>query len=186
MKPYPIQLTILVDQDGVITGWTPQFNADLAEYYPDLTFEELREFTTPTHLPQTHQDAINFVKNRAGFYRAMPLIEGAREALEEMRAAGHDVWICTSPETNNPTCASDKIEWVREHLGEGWVNRVIITRDKTLVRGHFLFDDRPEVKGADQPTWEHILVDQPYNDDVTDKRRVSSLAAWRTIIEGAA
>ncbi len=159
MKP----LTILVDLDGVVVDWSAQFDSDRAWYYPHIKFDALEEFTTPTNLPQHHQDAIDWVKHRPGFYSEMLPIEGAIDGVMALMASGHDVWFCSTPETRNPTCASDKIAWVTQYLGAKAAQRVILTHDKTLVRGDLLIDDRPDVKGAMKPTWKQVLFTQPYN-----------------------
>jgi 5'-nucleotidase len=80
-----------------------------------------------------------------------------------MLAAGHDVRICTSPLSGARFCAAEKIQWVHDRLGPEWERRVIITKDKTLVRGDVLIDDKPEVTGALVPTWEHLVFEAPYN-----------------------
>ncbi len=41
-----------------------------------------------------------------------------------------------------------QFEWVQQHLGRGWVNRLVITKDKTIVTGDLLIDDRPKIKGS--------------------------------------
>jgi len=38
-------------------------------------------------------------------------------------------------------------EWVEEHLGLDFINLMILTRDKTMINGHLLIDDRPDIKG---------------------------------------
>ena len=38
-------------------------------------------------------------------------------------------------------------EWVEKHMGNDWAGKIILTPDKTLVNGHLLIDDRPNVKG---------------------------------------
>ena len=53
------------------------------------------------------------------------------------------------------------------------IDRIILTRYKTLVVGDILIDDRPELTGIKSPTWEHVLFDQPYNKAVTGKRRLN-------------
>lgn len=175
--------TILVDLDGVMVDWTSQFNGDLAKFYPDLVFEELREFSTPTYLPQEQIDAINFVKYRTGFYAEMQPIPGAIEAVVEMAFQGHSVWFCSSPEIYNESCESDKKSWLMRHMGDAWAKRLILTRDKTLVRGDYLIDDRPDVWGEKNPEWIHILFSQPYNDHIHEKPRIDSWDQWRTIFE---
>lgn len=166
---------ILVDLDGVVVDWTRQFEHDLAQFFPHLEFEALEEFKTPTHLSLAHQNAINFVKFRQDFYWDMLPIPGAIEGVKEL-AREHEVFFCSTPEPQNPTCASDKLDWVRNHFGEEWTHRVILTSDKTMVRGDILIDDRPDVVGAAIPEWEHVLFTQPYNAKVLDGRR--RLNSW--------
>jgi hypothetical protein len=41
------------------------------------------------------------------------------------------------------------------------VNRVILTHDKTLVRGDVLIDDKPGITGNMIPAWKHLVFDSP-------------------------
>ena len=38
-------------------------------------------------------------------------------------------------------------EWVENHLGKDWINRLILTRDKTMINGHVLIDDKINITG---------------------------------------
>lgn len=119
-----------------------------------------------------------------GLFAELAPIDGAVEAAHEMLAEGHDVRIVTAPMTSNPTCLDEKRHWVVEHLGESWLERLVITRDKTIVRGDILIDDRPSVTGDMAPEWEHVLFGRyPYNRGVTGCRRLGSWAEdWRTLV----
>jgi 5'-nucleotidase len=110
-----------------------------------------------------------------GFYWHLEPIEGAVEALRALDRH-HDVWLCSTPDSTNPSCASDKLDWAEHHLGAIWRKRVILTHDKTLVRGDILIDDKPEVTGDADPEWVHVLFDQPYNQHVEGKAVISQ---WR-------
>lgn len=61
---------------------------------------------------------------------------------------------CSAPDSNEPHiphsrfCCQEKWEWVREHLGDEFLDRVILTRDKTVVRADLLVDDKPRITGA--------------------------------------
>lgn len=176
-------MRLLVDLDGVVVNWTKQFEDDLALYYPSMEFAPMREFSTPTYLPKDQQLAINMVKYRSGFYADMKPVRGAKKALKEIVADGHDLWFCSSPEVFNPTCESDKKTWLMTHFGEWWAKRLILTRDKTLVRGDILIDDRPDVDGAVDPEWVHVLFSQTYNDHVTDKPRLDKWSQWQDALE---
>ncbi len=68
---------------------------------------------------------------------------------------------------------AEKFAWVKEHLGQEFVERIVLTRDKTLVRGDILVDDKPEVTGVCTPAWMHVLYDQPYNQHIRQKPRLT-------------
>jgi hypothetical protein len=44
---------------------------------------------------------------------------------------------------------------MEEHLGSEFTKRVILTRDKTLVRGDVLIDKKPTIGGISTPQWRH-------------------------------
>jgi 5'-nucleotidase len=115
------------------------------------------------------------------FFRDMMPMVGAKEALFEMEQMGLEVFICTSPLTTYKNCVLEKFEWVENHLGADWVNRIILTKDKTLVKGDYLIDDKPAITGVESsPVWEHILYDRPYNRDVDKKRLVWT--NWKNVL----
>lgn len=71
--------------------------------------------------------------------------------------------ICTSILPSNPTCASDKVQWVTEMIGPEWVDRLILARDKTVVAGDYLIDDKPHIVGKFPRQWRQVIFQQPYN-----------------------
>lgn len=179
---------ILVDMDGVIADWGGAWNnamdligeaaANIPRHEQQMTFN-LNEGRTPEE-----KAIIAEVMVTEGFYRHLSPIGGAKTALRSMLKAGHDVRIVTSPWISNPTCASDKLNWVAKYYGTHWAQRVILTTDKTLVRGDYLIDDKPEVKGSEDPTWEHILFDQPYNKTVEGRKRIVNWEDWESVLNG--
>jgi 5'-nucleotidase len=38
-------------------------------------------------------------------------------------------------------------DWVKNHLGKHWLKKLILTADKTIVKGHLLIDDKVDIKG---------------------------------------
>lgn len=49
-----------------------------------------------------------------------------------------------------------------------WIDRMIISRDKTHVTGSVLIDDKPYVTGTNRnPSWQHVIFEQPYNKGVS-------------------
>jgi 5'-nucleotidase len=179
-------MRILVDMDGVIADWGQAFNDSIALFGEEAAAipRHQQQVTFDLNAGRTERERaiIGAVMVEAGFYSRLKPIPGARAALKGMLKAGHDVRICTSPWVSNPTCASDKLNWVADHYGSHWAARVIITTDKTLVHGDYLIDDKPLIKGERTPDWEHVLFTQPYNVDVADRRRINDWSEWEQVL----
>jgi len=163
-----------VDMDGVISDFDGAFLKRWRERHPEKFFVPLEERTTfyvKEQYPDDLKPLVSEIVWAPGFFRGMLPIEGAKEALFEMDAMGTEVFICTSPLSTYKNCVLEKFEWVDKHLGTGWTKRIILTRDKTLVKADILIDDKPNITGVEVlPGWEHILYDRPYNRNVNRKR----------------
>jgi 5'(3')-deoxyribonucleotidase len=84
------------------------------------------------------------------FFRKLAPLPGAVEGIKELARRGHDVWILTKPSVMNPLCYTEKRLWVEDHLGLSWCDRLIISPDKSLLRGDLLIDDQSWVGFAGQ------------------------------------
>ena len=173
MRPHS---TILIDQDGVLANYSRRLIEIVAREYPDerqFAEEELTHFDTHLHYSPENQSAIDKIALRPGFFESLEPVEGALEALHELVSSGYDVRICTAPKKSYQYCVTEKLSWIERYLGKDFVRRTILTRDKTLVRGSILIDDKPHVEGVATPEWEHIIFDTPYNRKIIWKRRLT-------------
>ncbi len=179
-------LTVLVDMDSVLCDWEQGFVDVFRREYPELPCAGVGErftFDLFAGLGNDEIAATHAIMDRPGFYRDLAPIPGGADALNTMLDLGIDAVVCTSPWPSNATCASDKLTWLDTHIGHGWSSRAIITKDKTRVRGDILIDDRPNVSGAENPTWEQVYFTQSYNRDCAG-RRIDSWAEWADVILG--
>jgi 5'-nucleotidase len=175
--------TVLVDMDGVMCKWQEMYDDLLRKHYPHIPifpFEKVTRFKTQSFYADEHREEIAEMMNMPGFYRDLEPMEGSVEALKAMKAAGINVFLCTAPYVTNKTCASEKMDWVERHLGSDWLNKTIITSDKTLVRGDVLIDDKPNIKGAMTPSWTHIVFDAPYNRGI--EPRLNQWNEWHHVL----
>lgn len=175
-------MNLLVDMDGVLADLEAGFWPIFAEKCPDapqIRREDRSTFYVEDQIGQEWRAHVEPIIHSEGFFRSLPVVPGAVEGLLKL-CEKHRVTICTSPVTT-PWCASEKHSWVLEHLGRKFAKEMIVTKDKTLIRGDVLIDDRPEVKGKMVPVWEHILYDQPYNRHI-DKFRLD----WGQVLDGTA
>lgn len=193
-------MRLLVDCDDVILNWSEHYDASLnrragvAQHFGDIEAmlivgsirrsEEHTQWDLFADLTPEASRVVHSVLAEPRFYADLQPIPGALEALEEMRAAGHEVHIVTSPMPSNPTCADDKLSSIERHLGPYWRKRVVITEDKTIVHGDVLFDDRAEITGSMAPSWRQVIVDQPHNRRTSNPApRIADLSGWALALE---
>ncbi|TKC53524.1 hypothetical protein EI555_014980 [Monodon monoceros] len=70
--------------------------------------------------------------------------------------------------------------WVEKHLGPQFVERIILTRDKTVVLGDLLIDDKDTIQGQEEtPSWEHILFTCCHNQHLALPPPRRRLLSWR-------
>ena len=71
---------------------------------------------------------------------------------------------------------------VEKHLGRDATNRLVLTKDKTLVHGNLLIDDKPHIQGAVKPRWKHPVrrALQPRR----DRPPRITWSNWRNVLAG--
>lgn len=178
-------MKLLIDMDGVIADFEGDFLRRWKSEHPDkehVPLEDRKGFYVSEQYPGEHRDHVQDIYHSPGFYQNLPPIPGALEALREIKNSLNNVFLCTSPMLPKyENCVLEKFHWVYEHLGTDWVNNIVLTRDKTIVKGDVLIDDKPDIKGSAEPEWEHIIYDQPYNRNIKDKRRLT-WQNWKEVL----
>lgn len=89
-----------------------------------------------------------------GIFSLMDPMPRAIEAFKEL-AELYDTYILSTAPWENPSAWSDKLLWVKNHIGEKAHKRLILSHHKNLNDGAYLVDDRTK-NGADAFTGEHI------------------------------
>lgn len=158
-------ITLLIDLDGPFAAFDEAFWALCAEHgiEMDCTLEQQRHRFGTDHIPDkaARQRARDLV-NTSGWFRDLPVVDGAVHDTLEL-AEFCDVWLCTKPLEDNPTCRDEKAAWVVEHLGDEWKRKLIIAPDKSMVRGTTLLDDAPAIEWLDRALWNPIIFKMPWN-----------------------
>ncbi|KAK1330840.1 hypothetical protein QTO34_008778 [Cnephaeus nilssonii] len=186
---------VLVDMDGVLADFEGGLLRAFRRRFPEephVPLDQRRGFFAREQyraLRPDLADKVASVYETPGFFLGLEPIPGALEAMQEMHAM-HDteVFICTSPLMKYEHCVGEKFSWVDKHLGPQFVERTIVTRDKTVILGDLLIDDKDTILGNEEtPAWEHILFTCCHNQHLAlapPKRRLLSWSDdWREIIE---
>ena len=124
-----------------------------------------------------------------GIFALMNPMPSAIEAFQTLNKF-YDVYILSTAPWENPSAWSDKLQWVKQHLGEAAYKRLILTHHKNLNKGAFLIDDRKK-NGAEAfegqllqfgskqyPDWESIvtyLTPQPQPTTYTNIKEILTL-----------
>jgi len=124
---------LLVDMDNVLVD----FPAGIASLDPALR--------------QAYEGRLDEVP---GIFARMPPLAGALESYEEL-ARHFDTYVLSTAPWENPSAWSDKLLWIRRHLGRSAHKRLILSHHKDLVLGDFLVDDRLK-NGVERFRGEHV------------------------------
>lgn len=75
-------------------------------------------------------------------FSKMDPIPNAIESFEIL-SKHFDTYILSTAPWENPSAWSDKLNWVKTHLGQSAYKRLILSHNKNLNKGEYLIDDRP-------------------------------------------
>jgi 5'(3')-deoxyribonucleotidase len=91
-----------------------------------------------------------------GIFAKMDPMPGAIEAYEKL-SKKYDTYILSTAPWENPSAWSDKLDWVKKHLGDAAYKRLILSHNKNLNKGDYLIDDRPNNGAKDfEGEWLHF------------------------------
>jgi hypothetical protein len=134
-EDFPMEKILYVDMDNVLV--------DFPSAFPHIAPGTLQEY-------ERRSDDI------PGIFGLMKPVQGAVKAFQEL-AGLFDTYVLSTSPWENSSAWSDKLLWVKRHLGNHAYKRLILSHHKNLNHGHFLIDDRPTHNGVDRFTGELIV-----------------------------
>jgi len=181
------RLRILVDMDGVVAKFNDAIADEWDKLYPNYpAIRDGRLWRTDENYSQVYgkwsSEAVINIYYKKGFFLNLAPYPGAVDALKAMKAAGHDVFFCTSPVSQYEYCTVEKYQWVEKLFGLDWTKQIILTRDKTIISADYLIDDKPNITGlCNPPLWKQVLYNQSYNRD-SNLPRIVSWNDWENVL----
>lgn len=129
---------LYVDMDNVLV--------DFSSAFPKISAETLIEY-------DGRLDEV------PGIFSLMEPVIGATDAYSKLSEV-FDTYILSTSPWENPSAWSDKLLWVKKHLGRPAYKRLILSHHKNLNTGHFIVDDRLK-NGVDKFLGEHVHFGTP-------------------------
>jgi 5'-nucleotidase len=156
-------MRLLIDMDQVLYDFVGGVNANLP---PDIVPQTDPSIYWYFNLyPTEKRPALYSITNKPGFFYNLPLYKGAQKCVLNLAEMGYDIWLVSTPLRSNPQSTTEKIEAIVRDFGWAWADKLILTHDKTLIRGRILIDDKPDISGTAIPTWTQVYKDHAYNRD---------------------
>lgn len=170
---------ILIDMDNVLANFTKSFIKEI----DDNNWERggnIGMYITIKNDENLEKNKKIF--NKKNFFLDFEPISGAIANVKEIiKDDRFEVFFCSSPATFYKYCVSEKYQWIEKYFGFEMTKRVILTKDKTLIGGDYLIDDKPDIVGLLKPTWEHIYFTQNYNKHKEGKR-INKWSEWKEVL----
>lgn len=181
--------TILIDVDSVVADLVNPSLEIMNERFPDekVKYEDIVEFYFLDHekyniINKKQSDFIKGMWNQPYFAFRLPLIEGAKEGVEELKKLGN-VFFITSPWPTSRTWCFDRASWIEREFDVGHDN-VIFTGHKELVKGDVLIDDCPKYirQWGDEGNQDKVVIlDHPWNRK-EDLKNFARAKTWKGIV----
>jgi 5'(3')-deoxyribonucleotidase len=113
--------------------------------------------------------SIAFPHSQVDFFRKLEPIENAMWSIKTLDKH-FDTYILTAPSTLNPMSYMEKMLCIRDHLGQAFIEKLIISKHKHLNKGDYLIDDMASGCGQDKfegeliqfgsekfPNWQSVI-----------------------------
>lgn len=162
---------IAVDMDGVLADTDSQY---LTWYYNAygvrIPYEHMLGKPEGEGFPE--EGAIRKFIYTPGFFRTLPVMPGAIEAITELMKS-YEVYI-VSAAMEFPLSLYEKYEWLSEHFPFiSWTN-IIFCGDKSLINADYMIDDHP--KNLDKFQGVTIMFNAAHNVNITHHQRAKTWA----------
>lgn len=117
-----------------------------------------------------------------GFFENLEEKNGAIAVIQKLiESTRYDIFIVTACQSVQEI--EEKIVWLQKHIPGYNLKRFIACREKHMIRGDILIDDRAENLHACHRFMDCIIYDMPHNSDTMDYHRIHGLEEVPDLLE---
>lgn len=170
---------ILFDMDDVVTN----FMEHLLNIYNKRTKSDLKvtDIKGWDLTPYCTKDVYKIFQED-GFFLNIPEKKHSTSVLKELiESTKYDIYIVTA--CNRPEELSEKVKWFKKILPAFNTDRIIAIKEKHLIRGDLIIDDKVENLIECEPYMKCLLYDTPANQYDEKFKRIRNLSELPGILE---
>jgi len=169
-----IKQILAIDMDGVLADTETQYiKWYQKEFGVEISPDTLAGKPEGEGFPE--KEAIWRFLNTPGFFRTLPLMPGAVEAVAELM--NHFEIYIVSAAMEFPLSLPEKFDWLKEHFSFiPWTN-IVFCGNKSIIRADYLIDDH--LKNLDNFKGKALMFHASHNTTVTHHQRVKN---WPEIV----
>lgn len=170
---------ILIDMDDCINNFLPY----LIRVYNKRTGDHVKPSDIKDWDISKYMDRLALdIFHEEGFFEDVPEKKKSISTLKKLiESAKYDVYIITA--CQSPRELQEKIEWFNRCLPSFNKNRIIMCKEKHIIRGDVLIDDNTSNLEKCKPFMKTIVFDMPHNKDYKADARIKKLEDAVALIE---
>ena len=153
------KLTILVDMDDVlerlVDAWCEALNQ---RHGTSVRSEDIDDWDIAKFFPKLSREEVFAPLSDADFWSTVQPMENAQDVLHCLKNEGHTIKIVTAAA---PSTVFPKMEWLFKNYPYLRGKDIVITGDKSVVKGDIMIDDG--IHNLDSTTCYKVLFTRPHN-----------------------
>ena len=175
---------VLLDMDDVITNClrsaVKNYNE---ENKTDFNYKDCNTWNLEEFLGVDTEVVLNLFRD-PGFFENLTPKKGSIGAINKLiKSTLYDIYIITATSDDDGSELMEKIRWFKKYIPNFNTKRIISCRDKYIIRGDVLVDDKVENLDNCSPFMQCVLMDSPTNQDCDKYIRIRSLKSLPDLLE---
>lgn len=175
---------VLLDMDDVVTNCLrsaiKSFNDTHGTSYD---WRECNTWNLDEFLHVDKEEVLTLFRE-PGFFEDLSPKRGSISAINDLiKSTKYDIYIITATSDDDGQELVEKIRWFKRYIPKFNTKRIISCKDKYIIRGDVLVDDKIENLELCAPYMQCILMDSPTNKDCDKFIRIKSLKYLPDLLE---
>ena len=158
-------MILAIDCDNILCNLQETvINIFNSTYGTSYTMNDFKYYNISECLNKNHAIKMIDLYKKNGLYNAVNVISGAKNAIQKLKKAGHDVYIVTDAV---PSTFAEKVDWITYNFDID-ESHIICMKHKWLFKCDLLIEDNLDnLLGGYH--YDRILFDYPWNKDIHDE-----------------